>query len=243
MSAITITSANLPPGFCALTNAQWQTLVSLLSVRSETSDSAIIISATMPSPADWNKLWFRLNSDGTPDKIYRRANGMWLSPHPLPPGFIAVSVLTSPEIPVWDGGEGTLTTPVTSYSGPMWLPLTHESMFPDTAGRLLLQAGQIPGTSTVKDPGETGGTATHTLTVDQLPPHTHSLNDTGSGRFGRYAEGGGDQNPWGSGNSGSWEGEFYFSTQPTGGGQAFGKMPPYYTVNYIVRTARLYYRV
>jgi len=54
---------------------------------------------------------------------------------------------------------------------------------------------------------------------DQIKTHEHSLNNAGSNRFARYNESEGNSNPWGSGNGSKFEGEFSFSTQPTGGNE------------------------
>lgn len=48
---------------------------------------------------------------------------------------------------------------------------------PDLRGRLPLQAGQGPGLSNYLL-GQKGGAESLTLTVDQLPAHSHSLNAT-----------------------------------------------------------------
>ena len=72
--------------------------------------------------------------------------------------------------------------------------------------------------------GSTGGEATHTLTIDEIPSHTHQVKisaDTGWNSIGK------------SGGTESTNGASY----PTGGGQAHNNMPPYLAVYMWKRTA------
>lgn len=76
--------------------------------------------------------------------------------------------------------------------------------------------------------GNTGGEATHTLTVNEIPSHTHKT---------------GIQNTAGALGTGSSTAYVYFDqstgydTTATGGGQAHNNMPPYIVVNRWHRTA------
>lgn len=75
--------------------------------------------------------------------------------------------------------------------------------------------------------GDTGGEATHTLTVDEMPSHNHGLK--GYTSFGQ-----------GTGSSFKLygaDGSANYTTNNTGGGQAHNNMPPYEVVNYWKRTA------
>lgn len=74
---------------------------------------------------------------------------------------------------------------------------------------------------------KTGGAKTHTLTIDEIPAHTHSIN--------------GVENPRGSGANGSEDGDSSFTssltTNSTGGGQAHNNLQPYVVVYMWKRTA------
>ena len=74
---------------------------------------------------------------------------------------------------------------------------------------------------------ETGGSKTHTLSINEMPAHTHTVS--------------GIENPGGTGSSGSEDGTSSFdsslTTSSTGGGQAHNNMPPYLVVCMWKRTA------
>lgn len=75
--------------------------------------------------------------------------------------------------------------------------------------------------------GETGGTKTVTLTIDQIPPHDHNVTGgTVAGTGTAYAGGTGYSvpNPTSS-----------ISISNTGGGQAHNNLQPYQTTNYIIK--------
>lgn len=126
-----------------------------------------------PAVDDRSKPWLRTNPDGTFDKVYTFAGGLWVSPHHLPPGarIIAPStLLTAADVWAWDGGDGTdpsTTTP--SYAtGAMW------EIDPILTARFPLGAGTLPSGAVVA-PNATGGAELHTLITAELPAHTHFL--------------------------------------------------------------------
>lgn len=86
--------------------------------------------------------------------------------------------------------------------------------------------------------GATGGEATHTLTVDEMPSHTHNYNGWAwelqggsSGGFGLIRT----NNPSTDANNFDLDGTF--GTKATGGGASHNNMPPYLAVNMWKRIA------
>ena len=90
--------------------------------------------------------------------------------------------------------------------------------------------------------GATGGEATHTLTVNEMPSHTHHFVANG-GHFGSYdstqigAAGTAYADRPGFNIGMDWGGNGMISLQETGGGAAHNNMPPYLVVYVWKRTA------
>ena len=77
---------------------------------------------------------------------------------------------------------------------------------------------------------ETGGSKTHTLTVDEIPSHTHKLDPT---KYTDTAGGGSNPSLYGDGDNVGTE----WSTTATGGGSAHNNLPPYIVTYMWKRTA------
>ena len=106
-----------------------------------------------------------------------------------------------------------------------------EFMVPDLRGRFLM------GASDTHPPASTGGEEAHTLTVDEMPSHSHPVVGPGS-----WEQGAGI---WGS-NVGAGSGWSTVSSYQSGalgrleaasagGGHPHNNLPPFYTVVYIIK--------
>lgn len=93
-------------------------------------------------------------------------------------------------------------------------------------GRFLLGSGTTSGTSTSYTSGATDGEATHTLTQNEMPNHSHTFNHyQNTGTTTTYST--------------SWTNQktSTSTTSGTGGNQPHNNMPPYLVVNMWQRTA------
>jgi microcystin-dependent protein len=95
---------------------------------------------------------------------------------------------------------------------------------PNLSGRFVLGSG--PGTGlTNRTLNTTGGEENVTLTLAQMPAHTHTYDKPGSG--------------WPAGDMGSrqgvWRSTDQVSTGWAGSTQAHNNMPPYYVLAYIMK--------
>jgi len=88
---------------------------------------------------------------------------------------------------------------------------------PDLRDRFIL------GKSDKSKIGNTGGEKNHTLTIDEIPAHTHTVSNVPT--YDRHC-----------GNSSSCAGyKGRQTTSSTGGGKAHNNMPPYYVLAYIIK--------
>lgn len=102
------------------------------------------------------------------------------------------------------------TSPESIFGG-TWEPIP--------TGKMLLSAGDGYAVES------TGGEAEHTLTVDELPSHSHDMIIKNTNESGRTYE----ANNSGSGSSG-FENFATWHTKTTGGGKAHNNLPPYLAV-------------
>jgi len=103
-----------------------------------------------------------------------------------------------------------------------WALCNGQNGTPNLTDKFILAAGSS------YQPGNTGGRTQVSLTVDNLPSHTHQIKNT----WQDWSAGG-----WLAGNGGRIViGGGSMTTEATGGNQAFSIMPPYYSLAYIMRT-------
>ena len=95
------------------------------------------------------------------------------------------------------------------------------SDFNEASGRVLMGAGLLGPDQYAL--GETGGEARHTLTIPEIPDHSHTYY-TGSGEKTRHSG-----RPANAENGGNFQA---LSTQGVGGNQPHENRPPYYVVKY-----------
>lgn len=215
----------VPENFCfrGFNSESWPELVSLLYVTQQSGEVFWNTGNDVPSPEDRIKPWFRFNSDGTPDRLYKWANGSWLSKHPIPPGIVVMWEGTEASIATLDDGENTALTEMT---GPFWERVTElNAKFP-------IGPGTLPG-GTVLGIGDTGGVEEHTLTIAEMPAHTHSIK----ARLQNFEPDTDSVIPVATSDNTT------MPTESTGGGDAHTNMPPYRAIWFIRRTNRLYYRI
>lgn len=100
---------------------------------------------------------------------------------------------------------------------------------PDLRGRFIVGQGSDADYNTI---GKTGGEKTHTLTVSEMPSHSHSEHQWAEAS-GNWSGGGHNSSP----NSTSWHNSLweYGTTKATGGGTAHENRPPYFVLFYIMR--------
>lgn len=144
-------------------------------------------------------------------------------------GALTVGQLLRPlgEVTMWYGQAADLP--------PGWLVLDGSTYSAETYPRLFEHLGttvlpnlvdRLPIGAGSKALGTIGGSATKTLTVDQLPPHTHGVQSREGGPGPQttvYAQGAGTGT---------------ITTSPTGsagGGEAFDALPPWLALYFIIR--------
>jgi microcystin-dependent protein len=114
---------------------------------------------------------------------------------------------------------------------------------PDLRGRVIVGDGTGIGLSN-RNIGQTGGAETHTLTIDEIPSHNHTINDPGHNHTENISSGNlsiendnpdvyGNQTSSFIGNTGT--SNTGITINNTGGGQPHNNMPPFAVLNYIIK--------
>ena len=119
---------------------------------------------------------------------------------------------------------------------------------PDLRGRVAVHAGNGPGLPNIVL-GQSGGSATTTLNVTNLPTHDHDHRLRGSTSIGDTSSPGGavpavnQLTRYGIYQTGAPDTDMStaaITAAPVGAGQAFNKMPPYQAVNFIIALIGLF---
>lgn len=110
---------------------------------------------------------------------------------------------------------------------------------PDTRGRVAVgKSPAINGSRSERLLGDTGGEETHTLTVSEMPSHTHGSNADGT-TTARLVVVDGSDTMNAAVNSGSGEPNLYTNTtlsiSNTGSGGAHNNMQPFIVFNYLIK--------
>ena len=221
---VPVISAQLPSNFeCIITNANWQALVNLLSVTCP--DGNVLKQSVEPAPDQRDKIWLRLNNDGTPDRVYVYAGGKWLSKHAAFEGQVVMWEGAEGDIPTIDGGT---VGAVTTTSGPFWEKVS------EMDAKIPIGPGTTDApTSTVIAVGDEGGSELVVLEKEQLPSNPFGVNNV-TGPFLDVTAGGTFEvqtNPGTNHRVGGWDGN----------DEGHNNMPPYRGIWFIRKTSRLYY--
>lgn len=218
---ITLAFQNLPADYCFTTPQQLALdISSRLTGTLAGSASLYTVGKDLPSTDNEDRPWLKLNSDGSPNRLYYYWQGQWTSEHPIPPSSAVRQLWTSTTgaLSTYDGGDAN---PISVTSGPMWeVDTDFAALFPIGVG--------TTANNTVIGVGDTGGEDEHVLTIEELAAHIHS-EAIGTGNEGRRVIG--------SGNDLTDEGD----TGTTGEDQPHNNLPPYRGVYFIKRTQRQFY--
>lgn len=238
----------LPQGFCP---ANYQDMLNFfaryMSVLFPDTFSGINVSSTKPT--DTTKSWLQLDTLGRPVRLYYFAQGAWLSQHTLPTGFSMPWFGALPDFTVFDGGDSNT---LSSISGPMWQQAV-DINGKVVAAQFLIAAGALPS-GKILSVGDSGGEENHLLTSAEAPITDHShligfgatsdvlantfLNGgvTLTGTIPSYEMQNRQQAPTQQPLTGT-------VNNPPSPAVSHNTLPPYTTVYFLQRTARLFYTV
>ena len=226
LTLITLTPPSLPIGYCP-TNYQ-QLANDVISGTQATFNSTIgnsFFNFGASIPTLNNQVYPWLDEDGN-WWIYK--DGYWLRKNPVAIGSSErrVYVGTTTDLQTYDGGN---TNTLSNWSGPMWeVDTEFEARFPVGAGTfaasgVVVVQGKVTSTAVA-------GEDKHTLTVPEMPSHTHSFFPLVTA----------DANNGGA-NGVQYGATANVATSSTGGDAAHNNLPPFYGVYFIKRTSRVYY--
>lgn len=228
LTLITLTAPSLPANYCP---ASYQKLANdIIGGTQATFNSTIgnsFFNFGPTYPAINNQIYPWLDQDG---RWWIYDQGFWSYKNTVAANGYdrRIFVGTTTDLLSYDGGDGTSGTP-TNYTGAMWMVDTlFDARFPVGAGAFAASgAVAVLGTATSTS---IVGEDQHTLTVPEIPAHTHNFFPLVTA----------DANNGGA-NGVQYGTTANVATSSTGGGAAHNNLPPFYGVYFIKRTSRVYY--
>ena len=228
LTLITLTPPSLPVGYCPL---NYQNLANdIISGTQATFNSSIgnsFFNFGSTTPALNNQVYPWLDEDSN---WWVFNGGYWSRKHPVPitSSERRIFIGTTNDLLSYDGGDGT-SNPPTNYTGAMWeVDANFQARFPVGAGTFAASGVvNVNGTATST---AVVGEDQHTLTVPEIPAHTHNFFPLVTA----------DANNGGA-NGVQYGTTANVATSSTGGGAAHNNLPPFYGVYFIKRTDRVYY--
>jgi hypothetical protein len=222
-----------------------QAIVNALTATLPGNFGTFNIGSDTPTPANRDKLWYRVDASCNPlgwylwtGAAWTRATALGSSPgaveHFWSTDFASLTVAEARAyISYRDTGDAYPGSPSTTlHANPFWLLCDGTTVggltTPNLLGRVIVGAGNGSGL-TVRAQGDTGGEESHALSVAELAQHTHAVN-AGVGAGSPTVVLGGS----GASSMVSVAG----AAQNTGGGLAHQNMPPFNCIYPVIRTAR-----
>jgi len=227
LTLITLTPPSLPVSYCPL---NYQNLANDIIggtqavFNSTVGNSFFNFGPTFP--AINNRIYPWLDENG---QWWIYDQGVWLYKNPVAANGYdrRIFVGTTTDLLSYDGGDGTAVA--TTTTGPMWMVDTlFDARFPVGVGAFAASgAVAVNGTATATS---IVGEDQHTLTVPEIPAHTHNFFPLVTA----------DANNGGA-NGVQYGTTANVATSSTGGGVGHNNLPPFYGVYFIKRTIRVYY--
>jgi hypothetical protein len=227
LTLITLTPPSLPVSYCPL---NYQNLANDIIggtqavFNSTIGNSFFNFGPTFPSIN--NRIYPWLDETG---RWWIYDQGVWLYENPVAANGYdrRIFVGTTTDLLSYDGGDGTAVAGDTF--GPMWkVDTLFDARFPVGVGTFAASgAVAVNGTATATS---IVGEDQHTLTVPEIPAHTHNFFPLVTA----------DANNGGA-NGVQYGTTANVATSSTGGGVAHNNLPPFYGVYFIQRTSRIYY--
>lgn len=259
---VRILFTGLPPGYCYTSPERFAAdIAAAMSGFAPGEYTLPNFGPDEPDPEDRNKPWYRLNGDGTPDRWYKYANGVWSSPRPkieMEPDYRMIWVGLESDLWSLHGGGGVDPSVVapTATTGSFWERDTaFDFRFPlgiGTSPSVTQPSGEVTGSTTV-GVGQTGGAEDTEIVLDaeNVAPHSHDVTvesttgDSADSEQGKFSVGDGTFK-WRSDLSNDKVGH----TREAGGNtdgdpEPIEKtnMPPYYGLIFAKSTIRQFYTV